>query len=364
MGLYIMNSKNLLSLSFIVAFSFSAGAFESAPSMIFVGSTYSGHEEITRQALNNTAKRIKLVDTANQLFDLDDLNFDLAPEAKGLFGFKSKNMVIHGNFASDFPKQTSVLSLASFWNNKNIGDFENPDAQVLHFLKNYKNTTTLVSARATCLQARENIKYVTQAALKFWNANEKSRALFLFGHAAHTIQDSFSRAHTVRNSAENNYNLRNVCFYGIAMSKNMDLSRRGPKDLCFHSSPDSKDAIWNSNPELYKKTLSNWVSEQTIQCDKQTSYPETEEQKNACLNNEARLARIATEKYLFLVFNQISPQNFTRKSSEDFAASLDANLFDGPVGEAELDQKMVNGILRCEGLPENEIVGFEPQPGN
>lgn len=353
-------------MSILTAFAFSAGAFESAPSMIFVGSTYSGHEEITRQALNNTAKRIKLIDTANQLFELKDLNFDLAPEAKGLFGFKSKNMVIHGNFASDFPKQTTVLSLAGFWNNKSISDYENPDAQVLHFLKNYKNKTTLASARATCLQARENIKHVTQAALKLWEANEKSKALFLIGHATHTIQDSFSPAHTVRDSAENNYNLRNVCFYGAVMAKNMDLTRAGPKDLCFHASPDSKDAIWNSSPELYKKTLSNWTSEQTIQCDKQASYPKTDEQKSACMNNEARLARIATEKYLFMVFNQISPQNFVRKSSEDFVATLDSNLFDGPVGEAELDQKMVNGILRCEGLPENEIVGFEPppQPGN
>ena len=358
-----MKLKNLLFVSTLMAGALSS-AFESAPSMIFVGSTYSGHEEITRQALNNTAKRIKLIDTGNQLFDLSDLSFDLAPEAKGLFGYKSKNMVIHGNFSSDFPKQTTVLSLANFWKNQKISDFENPDAQVLHFLKNYKNKTTLVSARATCLQARENIKYVTREVLQAWEANEKSKALFLLGHATHTIQDSFSPAHTVRDGAHNNHNLRNVCFYGVMMSKNMDLTRSGPKDLCFHASPDSKDAIWNSSPDLYKKTLSNWTSEQTIQCDKNNSYPETDEQKSACMNDEARLARVATEKFLFLVFNQLSPQNFIKKSSADFLRMLDTNLFDGPVGEAELDQKMVNGIMRCEGLPDNEIVGYEPTSQN
>ena len=359
-----MKTYNLLISSVLLLGVLSAGAFESAPSLIFVGSTYSGHEEITRQALNNTAKRIKLVDTANPLFELSDLSFDLAPEAKGLFGYKSKNMIIHGNFATDFPKQTTVLSLAKFWNNNSLSDFENPESQVLHFLKNHKNKVTLASARATCLTARENIKHITTEALKAWERNEKSQALFLLGHATHTIQDSFSPAHTVRAGADNNYNLKNICFYGTVMSKNMDMSRRGPKDLCFHSAPDSKDAIWNSSPDLYKKTLSNWSSEQSIQCDKQNSYPETDEQKSACMNDEARLARVATEKYLFLVFGQISPQNFVKRDSENFVAGLDANLFDGPVGEAELDQKMVNGILRCEGLPDNEIVGYETPSGN
>ena len=107
----------------MLSISSSVQAFESAPSLIFVGSTYSGHEEITRQALNNISKKIKEIDSGNSLFELNDLKFDLAPEAKGLFGYNSKNMVIHGNFSSDFPKQTTVMSLADFWNIKNFADF-------------------------------------------------------------------------------------------------------------------------------------------------------------------------------------------------------------------------------------------------
>ncbi len=356
-----MKKLSLLSTGALLLMSATASAFESAPSMIFVGSNYSGHEEITRQALNNISKKIKEADTANPLFDLSDLNFDLAPEAKGLFGYKSKNMVIHGNFASDFPKQTNVMSLPDFWNNSGFADFENPKSQVIHFLKNYKNSTTLASARATCLEARENIKYITGEAIRAWDSGDKTKSLFLIGHATHTIQDSFSRAHTQRDGADNNYNLRNVCFYGVEMQKKMDFTRMGPKDLCYHSSPDSRDAIWNSSPDQYKKTLSSWSSEKSSQCDKNNAYPQTDEQKTSCMSDEARLARVATEKYLLLVFNQISPQNFIKRATGDLIASLDTNLFDGPVGDADLDQKMANGILRCENLPDNEIVGFEPQ---
>ena len=106
----------------IILIQLSAQAFESAPSMILVSSAYSGHEEITRQALNNISKKIKETDTSSSFFEMPDLKFDLAPEPKGLFGYKSKNMVIHGNFASDFPKQTTVMSLAQFWNNKGFAD--------------------------------------------------------------------------------------------------------------------------------------------------------------------------------------------------------------------------------------------------
>ena len=353
--------KSLLIAAALLSTSVSVHAFESAPSLIFVGSNYSGHEEITRQALNNISKKIKEIDTASSLFDLDDLKFDLAPEAKGLFGYKSKNMVIHGNFSTDFPSQTNVMSLGDFWKIKNFSDFENGKTQMLHFLKNYKNELTLESARTTCEQARTAIKYVTGEAVKAWEAGNKTRALFLIGHATHTIQDSFSRAHTVRAGAENNNNLINVCYYGVVMNKKMDNSRMGPKDLCYHASPDSKDAIWNMSGDQYKKALSNWASEGAIQCDKGNSYPQSDEQKSACMSDEARLARVATEKYLFLVFNQISPQNSVKKSPEDFVTTLDSSLFDGPVGDVELDKKMSNGILRCDSLPTNEIFGSEPQ---
>jgi hypothetical protein len=348
-------------LSLLVVFN--VQSFESAPSMMFVDSGYSGHEEITRQALNNISKKIK--DTpAAALFELSDLNFDLNPEPKGLFGYKAKNMVILGNFASDFPKQAAAVSLIEFWNDKSVADFESPKYQVIHFLKNYKGQMTLDSAYNTCVLARQNIKFIVDAAVKAWEAGNKTRALFLIGHASHTIQDSFSTAHTKRDIDTNNNNLLNVCFYGNNMAKYFDVNSRFTiKSLCYHNAPDSRDNVWNTDSERYKKALSQWTQEKSTQCSRNQNYPENDEEKRSCLSHEARLSRLATEKFLFLVFNYLSEQSAPKKSLPDFLASLDTNLFDGPVGEPELDAKMANGIMRCEGLSTEELTGMEPMGG-
>lgn len=353
--------KALFSLLIFLLY-FHAHAFESVPDWFFVGSTYSGHEEITRQALNNTANRLNQTEAGQSLFSIETLKVNLIPEARGILGHKSKNMVIHGNFATDFPKQTKVMNLGSFWNIKHISDFENKDNQVLHFLRNYKDNVTLASAFDTCVKARENIKYVTAEALKAWQAQDPNKALFLIGHALHMIQDSFSPAHTQRDDEAHNYNIKNVCFYGVQMSEKMDMnSRQGrKKNLCYHSAPDSKDAIWNFKRSQYKEALSNWGSaEKVTECDRVDQYPETEEGKQSCLKSEARLAKLATEKYLFIIFSQVNPANFVQPLESDIVASLDSRLFDGPVGVAELDQKMAEGIMRCEGLSTEEFVGTE-----
>lgn len=348
---------------FLTLFAFSKSySFQSVPDWFFVPSTYSGHEEITRQALNNTARRLNQTENGPAIFSLETLQFNIKPEARGILGHKSKNMVIHGNFASDFPKQTKVLSLKNFWGNKDISSFENKDGQVLHFLRNYKDDLTLMSAFDTCIKARENIKYITSQALKAWQNQEPNKALFLIGHAVHTIQDSFSAAHVIRDEEARNYNLKNICFFGMQMAEKQGIhTRQGRKlDLCYHKSPDSKDAIWNLKRSQYKQALSNWGNTEMVsECDKNENYPETEEAKQSCLKSEARLAKLATEKYLFIIFSQISPTNFIQQVEADIVNSLDSRLFDGPVGVAELDLKMAEGIMRCEGLSTEEFVGTE-----
>lgn len=353
--------QKIFPLLIVLLFS-KAHSFESVPDWFFVSSTYSGHEEITRQALNNTARRLRQFDNSQTVFSLETLQFNVKPEPRGILGCKSKNMVIHGNFASDFPKQTKVLSLKDFWGNRDIDNFENHNGQVLHFLRNYKDSVTLASAHETCLQARENIKRVTSEALKAWQNQDANKALFLIGHAVHTIQDSFSPAHTIRDGETHNYNLKNVCFYGMKMAEKQGIrTRLGQKlDLCYHATPDSKDAIWNMKPSQYKQALSNWGRDENVsECNRNKNYPETEDAKQSCLKSEARLAKLATEKYLFIIFSQISPANFIQTAESDIVASLDNRLFDGPVGVPELDQKMAEGIMRCEGLSNEEFTGTE-----
>lgn len=349
----------LLALLAANSFTWQARAFESSPSMIFVDSTYSGHEEITRQALNNTLKRIKNLDPENSLFDLSELQFNLKAEPRGLQGYKAKNLVISGNFASDFPKQATTVNLAEFWKNPKISDFENADNQVLHFLRNYIDDRTLASAQETCLNAQSNIQYVASQAVELYRRGEKAKALFLIGHALHTIQDSFSPIHAVRAGDSDNNDVRQICFYGIEMSKRiLNAGDKEPVPLCYHKTPDSKDAIWNTNPARYKEALKNWSHEPSSQCDKLNSYPATEEEKASCLSSEARLARVASEKFLFLMFSELSPTNLTPRSSDSLASALQTQLFEGPLGVPELDQKMPLGIMRCGSLSTEKISGF------
>ncbi len=355
----MLNMYLTISLIFICNFSI---AFESAGNVFYIDNSYSGHEEITRQALNRISEKFKVLNSNSNIFNLSELLIDLKAEPTGLLGYKSKNMIIHGNFASDFPKQTRVLNLADFWKNPNIANFEDPNSQAIHFLKNYNTKNSdgysgLDSSFDTCLKARDNIKYVTKEALNYWQNGDLSKSFFLIGHALHTIQDSFSPAHTVRDLSVNN-NILRICFFGQNMAKKFELNDPKYKnELCYHQPPDTRDAIWSTNPNKYKETLKNWNSEEVSQCNKYNDYPETEDSKKGFLKHEARLARVASEKYLFLIFNQLSPQNLNQKNIESFLAALDTNLFDGPVGEKDLDQKMPNGIMRCEGLSKEILYG-------
>lgn len=348
----------LTTISLLITFAFSKilFGFESASNNFFSNSHYSGHEEITRQALNNTAKKIKETDINNKIFTIESLNFDLNPEPNGLLGYKSKNMVIHGNFASDFPSQTKIMSLMDFWNNSDFGEFQAPDVQVNHFLRNHMNEYTVASAKETCLLAREKIKYITLKALEAWNSGDVTRTLFLIGHASHTIQDSFSTAHTVRGGESENYNLKNICYFGENIKKHMDY--KTDKLLCYHETPDTKDAIWISNKSQYAEALKNWQKENSAECDMGKNYPASENDKQACMSNEARLARIASERYFLLVFNQLKPEKLIKKSKETFVPDLDNYLFDGSIkSESTQDDKMALGILRCDDLSDQRIEG-------
>ncbi len=340
--------------------------FQTAPKMSFVSSAYSGHEEITRQALNNILKKFSDLGFL-ELFNSEDFTTDLDPAPKGLFGYSSKNMLIHGNFATDFPKQTTVMDLSKFWKNPYFDQYENADNQVAHFLRNYTGTYTLASAKATCIRARENIKFATSEAIKLWQAGDKTKSLFLLGHVTHTIQDSFSAAHSVRDNVEKNNNLKDICFYGNQMAKSIDIQLQKKSKLCLHGQLDSRDVIWNQKEEQVALTKANWPDEKSIQCSKGSDYPTTDDEKIGCLKHEARLARLATEKYLYLVFfhlTDLANQKIQQRPAEEFIHSLDKRLFDGPVGDEKLDQKMANGIMRCEDLSDESITGRPVDTGN
>ncbi|HTV20774.1 MAG TPA: hypothetical protein VMG12_18950, partial [Polyangiaceae bacterium] len=108
-----------------------------------------------------------------------------------------------GNRRVDYPKEllvhldNGILAYVSALMDRT----EQPEEQPHHFLLS-AGDSELAAADA----AREHILAVTEDALRQWNT-DRVRALTLLGQAQHTVQDSFSPAHTVRQSDVPNYGL-------------------------------------------------------------------------------------------------------------------------------------------------------------
>ncbi|MBX9766840.1 MAG: hypothetical protein K2X47_06175, partial [Bdellovibrionales bacterium] len=170
------------------------------------------------------------------------------------------------------------------------GDWHNnPEGQILHFLRNYQNTTSageiqsygLSTAANTCLSAREMILQITKNALlkypQYLEALAKkdpsapemlTQVLFLIGHATHMLQDSFSGEHTRRalqgmrnfgDTEENvlalmnkktaleklvseyNNDIVDICFYGAAQNEGLEKETPGGSNSCYHKylAPDA-----------------------------------------------------------------------------------------------------------------------------
>lgn len=80
-----------------------------------------------------------------------------------------------------------------------LGRTERPEEQPSHFLLGGSDTES-----AAADAARQHVLELTAAALALWS-DDRVRALTLLGQAQHTVQDSFSPAHTVRRSDAPNY---------------------------------------------------------------------------------------------------------------------------------------------------------------
>jgi hypothetical protein len=99
-----------------------------------------------------------------------------------------------GNRRVDYPKEllahldNGVLAYVDALTERT----ERPDAQAQHFLLRGDD-----SERAAADAAQEHIVDTTLRALALWS-DDRVRALTLLGQAQHTVQDSFSPAHTVR----------------------------------------------------------------------------------------------------------------------------------------------------------------------
>jgi hypothetical protein len=261
----------------------------------FMAGAVRGHEDLVRYGveLANAALASSSLPGAAPLF---------TPVIPGDGCGSSTNPLIEGNCATDLPDRPMKLFYADRFGPGNWGS--NPSLQNLHFLRNHVGDAGLETARATCFQARERIVTATRLALSKWRARDGEGAQYWAGHATHTIQDSFSAAHTARRG-QGLKALTEVCSYG----------RKGD-GICFHRFLDKRDSVWSAAMGCGRR-------------EKNSNF--------ACLTPEAQASVYATAGYLRTV-----GQLVRRGPSADVDAALTAYF--------ESDDDAYSSFFRCDSL--------------
>jgi hypothetical protein len=184
-----------------------------APLTRAFGGAHAPHRNLTRVA----------IDQARALLNAP---IDLSPyEAQ----------VCNGNLETDSSSNDTVLA-----RHYGADTFNSGSMQHLHFNRDWVSQSSMrwvQSARDTCVQARERIIAATTRAINQWRSNRREQAAYWLGHATHTIQDSFARAHTMRDGG---WRLQNVCSWEL---------RYTPPGVCDHGSIRDGDKAWNSSPD-------------------------------------------------------------------------------------------------------------------
>ncbi|MCX5790746.1 MAG: hypothetical protein NTY45_00775 [Elusimicrobia bacterium] len=258
----------------------------------------------------------------------------------------TSNRLQLGNVAADYPQRltipgTSKSALFRFYSqvwNEQLGvelaestyEHFNPNGlgMSVHFLRAYTDTggtppVKLDSARLSCDKAVSLIEKFTESAWKEWlrgtNAADKSEALrayelmyFALGVAAHTIEDSFSPAHTQRSVADPRV-IEDLCYY-------YDNALLPPAEAkaCVHLfgfNADPRDSIHFKGDDKYPGT----------------AVP-------------ARLAAMAAQAYL-TSFGELALDEFSGGRARTLAGAMQEFLVTG--------RNVGQGYFDCSTLPAN-----------
>ena len=251
----------------------------------------SAHEELTRQAYEYLQNKWKAEGRDHRAY--------LEGELDTLYN------ITRGVYATDVPNGNYVISLPKFWQfPTDITKWHhNPFGQHLHALRNRKDDgIQLESALDACVGTRKDLVNILSQAFDSLARNKKSEYFFLVGHGLHIIQDSFSTAHTQRQDS-GNYNLVDVCYYG---------DRVDNEKACYHKDADNRDDIWLTKDltDLFLLTKKEWMprGELVKSIDNFDSFvlaSASENDKRAYLKHEARLAKIASIKYLKITLDLV-----------------------------------------------------------
>jgi len=185
-----------------------------------------GHEHLTRIA------EIRAHEMTSSEF------YRVAAEeiAAGGGGDSSNDDIVIGNYSTDKPIFVEAFDLAQWHSDffgveKSESWHESGKRQMFHSLINFSvddnNPGSLWTKEENCKAIRNVIRTQAEEGLKLIKAGRLKEGMRLIGSATHTIQDSFSRAHTVRSKVTDvddgnffkyrQWSLDRFCKYGKAV---------------------------------------------------------------------------------------------------------------------------------------------------
>jgi hypothetical protein len=191
--------------------------------------------------------------------------------------------IADGNRRVDWPKELLVQLNASplAYVNAITEYTERPENQKLHFLLTDVNVT-----RDAVRDSVDEMKRLSVEAVQDWS-RERSLALSLLGRATHIIQDSFSKAHAVRDDDRGDCIVQVKAYIERAPgADNAGLAFHGGREIDTIGHTTTEDSIYRKGRECHE--------------------PEGRASVEACLNASAKRARLATRDYLGLVHRAIA----------------------------------------------------------
>lgn len=268
----------------------------------FTGGAIEGHEVLLRYGVQRAAEALPPLVRDNGAVARLFAPIDPREQCN-----RTANPLILGNCATDKP-DAKMQARYGVQVSGRLQWGKQPALQNLHFLRNHLGDGSLESARLACVGARAAVVAATLDALAALRAGDGAEAAYLAGHATHTIQDSFSRAHA-RREGQGLTRLSEVCSYG-----------RRSDGVCYHPVIDLEgDSVWEPKQECYR-------------LEKMTQF--------SCLRAEAQAAVAATSGYLQLVARLAARD---ARDSREVGSAL-GQLFDAPSADG------TTGFLSCAGL--------------
>lgn len=199
-----------------------------------------GHEDITRYGVKRANAQLEAVVGISEFYPVP---------AKGAAGIDTSNQLIRGNFETDFPEKRFF----DFYEAVNhfplvrwLDWHKSPRLQHLHGLRNSEGGI-FQDQFATCRQTTDAIVTAVRQALPLLRQDPSSgTGQHWLGHATHMVQDTFSKAHTIRDGRI----LVDHCTYEVKDSA-----------ICFHNDGDTRDDVWRQDGGTceFDPTNRNWA---------------------------------------------------------------------------------------------------------